>query len=112
MTGEKDIVLIFFEDKPLAFARIEDIKADHKPGWFHVKLLLLQVPVQMVTWILRDAYIEGAEFTMNGKRMRMEKVSYEDPSAAPAPVEEPPAPLRRDPQPAKVISLADLKKSK
>ena len=26
MAGEKDIVLIYFEDKPLAFARIEGIE--------------------------------------------------------------------------------------
>lgn len=32
MTAEKDIVLIYLEEKPLVFARIEDIAADHKPG--------------------------------------------------------------------------------
>ncbi|MGD8613908.1 MAG: hypothetical protein PVI93_23030, partial [Desulfobacterales bacterium] len=41
---------------------------------YHVKLLLLQVPLQVVTWILKDVYISGNEFTMNGKRMRLEKV--------------------------------------
>ena len=74
MAKENDIVLIYFEDKPLVFARIEDILADSKPNWYHVKLLLLQVPLQVVTWILRDVYINGAEFTMNGKRMRLEKI--------------------------------------
>ena len=74
MARENDIVLIYFEDKPLAFARIEEILADSKPNWYHVKLLLLQVPLQVVTWILRDVYINGAEFTMNGKRMRLEKI--------------------------------------
>jgi hypothetical protein len=74
MAQENDIVLIYFEDKPLVFARIEDILADSKPNWYHVKLLLLQVPLQIVTWILRDVYINGAEFTMNGKRMRLEKI--------------------------------------
>ena len=74
MAQENDIVLIYFEDKPLSFARIEDILPDSKPNWYHVKLLLLQIPVQIVTWILRDVYINGEEFTMNGKRMRLEKV--------------------------------------
>lgn len=74
MATEKDIVLIHFEDQPMAFARIEDITADVKPGWYVVKLLLLQIPVDVVHWILRDSYIDGAEFTMNGKRMRLEKV--------------------------------------
>lgn len=74
MATINDIVLIYFEDEPLLFARIEDILPDHKPNWYHVKLLFLQVPLQVVTWILRDAYIAGGEFTMNGKRMRLEKV--------------------------------------
>ena len=78
MAIENDIVLIYIEDEPLSFARIEDILADSKPDWYHVKLLLLQIPLQIVTWILRDVYIEGAEFTMNGKRMRLEIVVAPD----------------------------------
>jgi hypothetical protein len=107
-TGEKDLVLIHYEDKPLSFARIEAVEPDHKPGWYHVTLLMLQVPVQLATWILRDAYIDGAPFTMNGKRMRLEKVvSPYQPSAAPAPA----APARES-NGAKVISFAEIKKDK
>ena len=40
MAEEKDLVLIYFEDKPLSFARIEGIEPDHKPDWYHVHLLL------------------------------------------------------------------------
>ena len=108
MAGENDIVLIYFEDKPLAFARIEEIEPDHKPNWYHVRLLL-QMPVQVVTWILRDAYIDGGEFTMNGKRMRLEKVQVPEEAAAPEALPEPKA-SARDSAGAKVISLADLKK--
>lgn len=74
MTSEKDIVLIYFEDTPMGFARVETITPDWKKNWYHVKLLMLQVPLQVVTWILKDVYIDGTEFTMNGKRMRLEKV--------------------------------------
>ena len=74
MVQENDLVLIYFEDNPLSFARIEDISPDAKRGWYHVRLMMLQMPIQMVTWILRDAYISGEEFTMNGKKMRLEKV--------------------------------------
>jgi hypothetical protein len=74
MANENDLVLVYFEDKPLSFARIEEILPDSKPNWYHVKLMLLQIPLQVVTWILRDVYINGEEFTMNGKRMRLEKV--------------------------------------
>jgi hypothetical protein len=110
-TGEKDLVLIHYEDKPLSFARIEAIEPDHKPGWYHVSLLVLQVPVQVATWILRDAYIDGAEFTMNGKRMRLEKVVSPRAAAAPEPQAEAQAPAR-EPNGAKVISFADIKKDK
>jgi hypothetical protein len=78
MAAENDIVLIHFEDQPLSFARIESILPDNKPDWYHVKLLMLQVPLQVVTWILRDRYIMGDEFSMNGKRMRLEKIVCPD----------------------------------
>lgn len=74
MAAEKDVVLICLEDQPFAFARIEDIAADHKTGWYQVKLLLLQIPLQTITWILREAYINGDEFTMSGQRIRLESV--------------------------------------
>jgi hypothetical protein len=114
MATENDIILIYLEDQPLSFARIEDILADSKPAWYHVKLLLLQIPLQNVTWILRDVYIEGAEFTMNGKRMRLEKVVAPDEPQPREPNTEnekkdKPKP-KKDTGNAKVISLADLKK--
>ena len=74
MTTVNDLVLIYFEDNPLTYARVEDILPDSKPDWYHVKLLMLQIPLQMVTWILRDSYIDGSEFTMNGKKLRIELV--------------------------------------
>ena len=114
MATENDIVLIYLEDEPLSFARIEDILPDSKRDWYHVKLLMLQIPLQVVTWILRDVYIEGAEFTMNGKRMRLEKVVNPDdrqprePNAENEEKDEPKP--KKDTGQAKVISLADLKK--
>jgi hypothetical protein len=74
MAQENDIILIYYEGQPVSFARIESILPDVKKDWYHVKLLLLQVPLQTVTWILRDVYINGEEFTMGGNRMRLEKV--------------------------------------
>ncbi len=83
MTSEQDLVLIYFEDQPLTFARIETIEPDVKRGWFLVTLLMLQVPLQTVTWILRDVYINGEEYTMDGKRMRLEKVVCPDSATFP-----------------------------
>ncbi len=112
MVAENDLVLIYFEDTPLSFARIEGILPDSKRDWYHVKLLLLQIPPQLVTWILRDVYINGAEFTMNGKRMRLEKVVVPEEPKSPTwsgeqkEKDEP----GKDVGKAKVISIADLKK--
>ena len=84
-TLENDLVLIHFEDVPMVFARVETIVADHKKEWYQVKLLVLAVPLQVVTWILKEEYINGGEFTMEGKRVRMERVVCpEDPLPATA----------------------------
>lgn len=111
MAREKDVVLIYFEDNPTGFARIEDISPDVKKDWYHVTLLLLQLPLQSVTWILRDIYIEGAEFTMNGKRVRMEEVAGPEGAEASGSVEkeEEEETDPNPPSPAKVISLNDRK---
>ncbi len=77
-TGVGDLVLVHILDKPAFFARIEDIYADHKPEWYRVELLVLQVPPVLVTWILREEYINGAEFTMGGHKVRVEKVVRPD----------------------------------
>ncbi len=107
MAVENDIVLIYYEDTPMGFARIESIVADHKPDWYHVKLLLLQLPLKTITWILRGAYINGGEFTMGGSRMRLEKVVCPEDPQQPANEKENPAPKKK---PANVISFKDLKK--
>lgn len=74
MALENDVVLIYMEEAPMAFARVEHIVADHKPDWFQVTLLILAIPMKTVTWILREEYINGGTFTMEGKAMRLELV--------------------------------------
>ncbi len=74
MAEIKDIVLIYLEDAPVSFARIEDIVPDRKKDWYQIRLLMLQIPLQVVTWILKAEYINGDVFSMNGKSMRLEKV--------------------------------------
>ena len=114
MAQENDLVLIYFEDKPLSFARIEEILPDSKPDWYHVKLLMLHIPPQFVTWILRDVYIAGAEFTMNEKRMRLEKVVVPEEPQSPEGTEKEQnkGQSKKEPGNAKVISLSDLKNGK
>ncbi|MDP3283168.1 MAG: hypothetical protein Q8M56_01925 [Desulfobacterales bacterium] len=108
MAAEGDIVLIYFEDKPLVFARIENILRDSKPAWYHVKLLMLQVPVHTITWILRDSYIDGAEFTMNGKKVKLERVVC--PKDPEEPKKDKKSSESKDHGGARVIPFAELKK--
>jgi len=74
MAREGDVVLIYHEDNPTVFARVEDIRPDMKKDWYHITMLLLTIPTQTVTWILKDVYIQGETFTMGGKSMRLEAV--------------------------------------
>ena len=109
MANEGDVVLIHVQDQPVGFARIEKILPDHKPDWYHVTLLLLQIPLQVVTWILRDVYIDGQAFTMGGQPMRIEKVvAPEDRDISDEKVEKPPEVEQRGK--SKVISLKDIRK--
>jgi hypothetical protein len=110
MAVENDIVLIHMENQPVSFARIESIAADHKRGWYHVKLLLLQVPIQTATWILRDVYINGEEFTMGGNHMRLEKVVCPEEPESGASDEPPVEPADKTTSP-KIISFKNPKKN-
>jgi len=74
LNREGDVVLVHYQDQPMAYARIEAITPDVKKDWFQVTLLLLTIPAQSVTWILREEYIHGGSFTMGGQAMRLEKV--------------------------------------
>ena len=74
MADTNDIVLIYIEDTPLSFARIESILPDPKKNWYQVRMLMLQLPLHVVTWILKNDYINGDEFFMNDKKMRLELV--------------------------------------
>ncbi len=102
MTGLQDLVLIYLENQPAFFARIENISPDIKPGWVRMKFLILQVPPALGEWILLPEYIQGEEFTMGGKRVKIEKV--EVPRETPAPG--PPKPE------GKVVSLSDRRRNK
>lgn len=106
MTNANDIVLLYLEDAPVSFARVEDIRPDVKKNWYQIKLLMLQVPLQVVTWILKDEYINGASFTMGGKKMRLEKVECPvDENQAAEPETE------TDQRGTNIISFSDLKKN-
>ena len=74
---EGDLVLVHYENQPVVYARIQAIEPDIKRDWFQVTLLILTIPHQVVTWILREEYINGEPFTMGGKDMKLERVSVD-----------------------------------
>ncbi|MDI6852646.1 MAG: hypothetical protein QME75_03435 [Deltaproteobacteria bacterium] len=71
MTTINDLVLVYLENQPAFYARIEDINPDVKKGWYQVELLALTLPPQALVWILEEAQIQGEEFTMGGKPVRL-----------------------------------------
>ena len=113
MATTLDIVLIHVDNKPGFYARIEDLTADVKPGWWQVRLMVFTFPIQMFTWILDESQLDGAPFTMGGTPIRMERVI--------SPVEqehiqqeqeerEPSEHVGKPPGNPKVISLSDRRK--
>lgn len=79
MRREGDVVLVYYQDKPALYARIEAIAPDTKKDWYQVRLLLLTIPPKTVTWLLREEYINGASFTMGGQAIQLEEVRGEQP---------------------------------
>lgn len=69
-----DVVLVYYRDRASFFARIESIEPDIKKGWYKVQLLILTLPIRAVTWILRESYLNGVPFTMEGNQIRIEAV--------------------------------------
>ena len=113
-----DLKLVRHNHRPVAYARVEEITADVKPGWWVLRLMILQVPAQQVSWILRGEYIDGGEFTMGGEPMCLEAVPgpaplpESPPEPGPEP-EKPKGPKAKDPaEAAKVVSLEARRKGR
>lgn len=112
MIVETDLVLVHVDNKPGFYARIEEIAADVKPGWWQVRLLVLTFPLQVFTWILDEQQLDEAPFTMGGTPLRLEKLvsPLESEALTPdEPVTSPPQKQSGVPGP-KVVSLADRRK--
>ena len=92
---ENDLVLIYINNQPAFYARVEGFEPDIKPNWWHVKFLALLFPPQLITWILRREQVNGEPFTMGGTPIRIEKVKVPDSRTEQAPSKlstEPPSP--------------------
>jgi len=74
MATINDLVLVHLDRKPGFYARINDINPDVKRGWYQVELLALTLPTQNLVWILEDTHLQGEEFTMGGRPVRLELI--------------------------------------
>jgi hypothetical protein len=74
MSTINELVLVYLDHKPAFYARIDDINRDVKKGWYQVELLVLTLPPQTLVWILAEAHIQGEEFTMAGRPVRLAAV--------------------------------------
>lgn len=102
--------MIQLEEQPAFFARVEDISADRKPDWYKVRLLILQLPLTEVAWLLREEYINGEPFTINGLRLRMEKVEAVGETLREKAVSENPGQAGAERAADNVVSLFDRKR--
>lgn len=77
-----DIVLIASKvPEMLVYAYVTEIERDssRKDEWWHVKMSLLSLPMQELTWTLRTPQMCGLEiFTMGGEEKFLKAVEFKD----------------------------------
>jgi hypothetical protein len=85
MAAINDLVLVYLDRKPAFYARIDDINPDVKRGWYQVELLVLTLPPQTLVWILEETHLQGEEFTMGGRPMKLADVPPKTPPSPESP---------------------------
>ena len=68
------VILVYVEDEPGFFARVEQVTPDRKKGWWNLTFLMLTIPLKTMTWILDEEQMRGQPFTMNGVSMQIKNV--------------------------------------
>ncbi len=100
MATLNDLVLVHLDHQPAFYARLNDVSPDVKRGWYQVELLVLSLPPQTMVWILEEAQINGEEFTMGGRPVRLELLPPKpqpEPESGPSPGKGKIIPLVRKP---------------
>ncbi len=108
---EQELVLIHIEEQPAFYARVEKITADVKPKWWRVKFLMLTIPLNVATWIIDDEQIRGADFTMGGTPIRIDKVEVPEETEPREEKEESVKSKDTETKQARVLSLNKRKRS-
>jgi len=78
------VILVYIEEEPGFFARVERVQQDQKKGWWQMTFLVLTVPLKTMSWILDDEQMRGQVFTMNGVAMQIKQVEAPDDEYFPA----------------------------
>ena len=71
-----DIFLCFVDNSPAFYARVNEISYDVKPGWYEFMFTQLGMPLNHIAWKLQAAHINGDDFTMGGKPIKIQKVNF------------------------------------
>ena len=74
MVVEGEVVLIHLNCSPAYFARVDRIEPDLKDGWWKLELLLLALPAERITWVIREEHMAGAQFMIAETLIRIEQV--------------------------------------
>ena len=76
MFSQGEVLLVYFNEQPAMYVRIESVRPDRKKHWWQITLLLLVFPSTQMTWILDDEQMRGAAFTMQQQPIRLERVPF------------------------------------
>jgi len=97
-----EVLLVYFQQQPSFFMRVEKVEADAKKHWWRLHFITLTIPIEPVTWILDDDQMRGEGFTMDGHPIHLERVGSETSNPSAGRTAPPESDSTRD---AQIISL-------
>lgn len=69
---ENDVCILYVNDLPQGFIRIESIEPDSKPGWYSVQFIELMFPIQVIKWKIDEEHLKGADINMKGFKFNLQ----------------------------------------
>lgn len=73
-----EVLLVYMNDEPIFFVRVESVEPDIKKGWWQLSLLILALPLKTITWKLDSDQMRGQIFTMKGVPVNIQRVKAPD----------------------------------
>ena len=74
MFSAGQVIIVYVDDEPGFFARVERVQPDRKKGWWQLTFLMLAIPLKSMSWVLDDEQMRGQPFTMNEVAMQIKQV--------------------------------------